>query len=174
MRASGAFALPFAMPILLLASCADEVSPEEQERLDAEAVEMVENANSMEPPLEEIAPDILTEADMADFDIEGARCIFMPGTNAGPRLVTRSLDAFIKLDGDVQRLAADSGSLELAEGTRTLYNGRAYVVRLEMAEGEGRIDIRDAWDRVVYSGSGPVDCLAGEQAPDNPDAPASL
>lgn len=170
MRASGAFVLAF----LLLAACADQTSPEDQERLDAEAVEMVENANSMEPPLEEIAPDILSDEDMADFDIEGARCIFMPGTNSGARLVTRSLDAFIKLDGDVQRLAADSGSLELEQGTRTLYNGRAYVVRLEMADGEGRIDIRDAWDRVVYSGSGPVDCLAGERAPDNPDAPASL
>lgn len=168
-RAIAAFTLPLA-----LIACADEVSPEDQARMDEAAVAMVESANAMEPPLKEIAPDILTEADMTEYAIEGARCIFMPGTNSGPRLVTRSLDAFIKIDGDVQRLAADAGSLELAEGTRTIYNGIAYVVRLEIADGEGRIAIRDAYDRLVYSGDGPVTCEAGERAPDNPDAPASL
>lgn len=159
---------------VLLAACADEVSPEEQARMDAEAVAMVESANDMEPPVEEFAPDILTDEDMAENAIDGARCVYMPGTNAGPRLITRSLDAFLKVDGEVQRLAADAGSLELAEGTRTIYNGRAYVVRLEMAEGDGHIAIHDAYDRLVYSGDGPVTCLAGERAPDNPDAPASL
>ncbi|MEO5706973.1 MAG: hypothetical protein ABIT10_10395 [Alteraurantiacibacter sp.] len=168
-RAFAALVVP-----LVLVACSDEVAPEDQERRDAEAVAMVESANAMEPPLEEIAPDILTDADMAEHNIAGARCIYMPGTNGGPRLITRSLDAFIKLDGEVQRLAADAGSLELAEGTRTIYNGRAYVVRLEMADGEGRIAVSDAYDRLVYAGDGPVSCMAGERAPDNPDAPASL
>ncbi len=159
----------FALPLVTgLSACGEQVTPEEQAQIDEEAVEMVRNANDADPPLEEIALDIITPADVVDFDIEGARCVYMPGTNSGPRLITRSLDAFIKLDGDVQRLAADSGSLELAQGTRTLYNGRAYVVRLEITAGEGSITIRDAYDRVVYAGSGPVDCVGGERAPDNP------
>jgi hypothetical protein len=169
MRAIVALALTF-----VLSACGDQVTSEEQERIDAEAVAMVESANEMEPPLDEFTPDILTAEDIAANAIAGAHCVFMPGTNSGPRLITRSLDAFLKIDGEVLRLAADAGSLELAEGTRTTYNGRAHVVRLQMEDGEGHIAIHDAYDRLVYSGDGPVTCIAGERAPDNPAAPPSL
>lgn len=157
---------------VLLASCADEPTPEEQKLIDDAAVAAVEQANAQVPPVEEVRPEIITDADVAEAGIEGEHCTFMPGTNSGPRLIARPLDAFIKLDGEVLRLAADAGSLELAGGTRVIYNGRAIVVRLAMQEGEGTVTILDPHHREVYSGTGTVACVAGPRAPENPEQAA--
>lgn len=154
--------------LVLLAACAEQPTPEEQQRIDDAAVAAVEAANDQPPPVEDLAPEIISQADMVAAGIEGAHCTFMPGTNSSPRLIARSLDAFIKLDGDMVRLAADSGSLELAGGTRTIYNGRALVVRLAMKEEEGTITILDPYGREVFVGSGTVACVDGAVAPDNP------
>lgn len=163
-------ARPFALlALVLLASCADEPTPEEQRLIDDAAVAAVEQANARVPPVEEVRPQIITDADVAEAAIEGAHCTFMPGTNSGPRLIARPRDAFIKLDGEVLRLAADAGSLELAGGTRTIYNGRAIEVRLAMHEGEGTVTILDPYHREVYAGSGTVACVAGPRAPENPE-----
>lgn len=155
--------------VLLLAACAQAPTPEEQQLIDDAAVAAVEQANAQMPPVEELRPEIISEADVAKAGIEGARCTFMPGTNSGPRLIARPLDAFIKLDGDMLRLAADSGSLELAGGFRTIYNGRAVVVRLARQGDEGTITVLDPYGREVYVGSGTVACADGGVAPDNPE-----
>ncbi len=162
-------ALPLLGLTLLLAGCADEPSAEEQQRIDDAKVAAVEAANSMPPPLEELRPEIITDEDIARVGIEGAHCTYMPGVNSSPRLIVRPLDGYLKLDGDMVRLAADSGSLELAGGTRTIYNGRAMVVRLTMSETEGSVTIEDAYGREVYAVTGTVSCVEGGQAPDNPE-----
>lgn len=156
------------LALALLSACSNEPSPEEQARADAAAVAMVERANDVPPPLEQIDPQILTQRDVAEHTIEGARCTYMPGTNGSPRLITRSLDAFLKLDGEVIRLAADSGSMELAQGTRRQYNGRQFTVLLDIEGGEGEITIRDPYEREIFAASGPVICVDGARAPDNP------
>lgn len=160
------------LPILLaLCSCGDDLSPEEQELEDARALEAVERANAQEPPLEEVVPETILFPDIEQNDLFGAACSYAPGTSLGVRVIARQADAFMKIDGEIVRFAADPGARELPLGTRSLYNGREYSLRLEIAgEGvesvpehettsyEGTIHLRDRWDRIVYTGTGTADC----------------
>lgn len=157
------------LSVVVLSACADAPTPEEQKLIDDAAVAAVEEANAQVPPIEGLRPEIISDADVAEAGIEGARCIYMPGTNSGPRLIARKLDAFIKLDGEMVRLAADTGSLELAGGTRTTYNGRAMVVRLALEGDQGTITIDDPYGREVYAVAGSVTCVGGGEPPDNPE-----
>ncbi len=167
-----AFALlPALLPLLLLGACAEGVSPEEEDLRDAEALAAVERANAIEPPLREVVPETILYPDIERHDLFGAACAYAPGTSLGARVIARQADAFMKIDGEIVRFAADPGSRELPLQTRSLYNGREYSLRLEI-EGEGApaagggegtgyagtIHLRDQWDRVVYSGSGTVSC----------------
>ena len=154
-----------------LSACGEQISPEEQERLDAEAVAAVKRANSAIPPLEEVVPEPILYPDIERHDLYGLACAYAPGTSLATRVVTRAADAFVKVEGEMLRFAADPGSRELPAQTRTLYNGREYSLRLEIegegtpvAEGSGAtrysgtVHLRDRWDRTVYTGTGTVDC----------------
>jgi len=158
--------LPQLLLPLLLSACADEPSPDETARANAAASQRVEEINQMAPPLEELAPDLITADDIEAAAMQGPGCRFMPGTNHGLRVIAREGDAFIKLNGTVERMAADSGSPALSDGVRTVYNGRAHTMLLAIAEGEegtaeGAITLRDAWGRVTYAGTGAVECGTG-------------
>ena len=69
-------------------------------------------------------------------------------------------------EGEVLRFAADPGARELPLRTRSLYNGREYSLRLQIAGGgeqaeadyTGQVTLRDSHGRVVYEGEGPVQC----------------
>lgn len=154
---------------LALAGCGDEISPEEQKMRDDQAIAMVERSNAIMPPLEEVVPDTIADADLDRHDLDGTGCSYAPGTSLGVRVVARTADAFMKVDGEVMRFAADPGSRELLAGTRSLYNGRTHSLRLEIADQtdlaedkaaqlEGAITLRDRWERVVYTGTGLVSC----------------
>ena len=154
-------------PLALLGACADELSPDEQARADAAVAERVAAVNAMAPPLEDLAPELITGEDTTVHAMGGAGCRFMPGTNHGLRVVAREADAFIKLGGEVERMAADPGSPALTGTTRTIYTGRAHRMELAVAKGpdggqEGTITLRDAWNRVTYSGTGEVVCSIAE------------
>lgn len=156
----------------LLAACADELSPSEQEAENEAMAERVREANDIAPPLVEVVPDPLLYDDIEANDLYGLTCAYAPGTSMGARVIAREVDAFVKIDGEVIRLAADPGSRELPAATRSLYNGREYSLRLEIAENttdeetteavfyEGTVRLRDRWDRVVYQGTGVVNCGA--------------
>ncbi|MEL1250327.1 hypothetical protein [Aurantiacibacter gilvus] len=158
----------------LLAACGDERTPAERAAEDEALAERVREANDLAPPMVEIVPDPLLYDDIEANDLYGLACSYAPGTSMGARVIAREVDAFVKIDGDVIRLAADPGSRELPAATRSLYNGREYSLRLEIAEkgtGEETIDggavfyegtvwLRDRWDRVVYQGTGVVNCGA--------------
>src|SRR3989337_564613 len=107
--------------LLLLAGCGDELTPEELAQADARDVALVEAANKVEPPLKEITPEPILLPDIERFDLYGAACNYAPGTSLGTRVVAREADAFMKIDGEVVRLAADPGSRELPMRSRTLY-----------------------------------------------------
>lgn len=162
--------------VLACAACGSDVLPDEQDLLDEQAVAMVEQANAVEPPLEAVVPEPILYPDIETHDIYGASCAYAPGTSLGARVIARQADAYIKLDGEIIRFAADPGARELAYGTRSLYNGREYSLRLqidgegkvsgpdgeasEVLEYEGTISLRDRWDRVIYTGTGSVQCGA--------------
>lgn len=154
-----------------LVSCGDELSESEQEERDAAIVERVREANDMAPPLVEVVPEPILYPDMEANDLFGLACSYAPGTSMGARVIAREADAFVKLDGEVLRFAADPGSRELPASTRSFYNGREYSLRLDISDKatdeetnpafyEGTVWLRDRWDRVVYQGTGAVDCGA--------------
>jgi hypothetical protein len=158
----------------ILASCGVELSEAEQAELDRAVVERVREANDFAPPLVEVVPEPILYPDIEANDLFGLACSSAPGTSMGAREIARETDAFVKLDGEVIRFAADPGSRELPANTHLLYNGREYSLRLEIEDKqageqvgdggavlyEGTAWLRDRWDRVIYQGTGAVDCGA--------------
>ena len=156
-----------------LASCGDELSEAERAERDRAVVERVREVNEAAPPLVEVVPEPILYPDMEAHDLFGLACSYAPGTSMGARVIAREADAFVKLDGDVIRFAADPGSRELPAKSRSLYNGREYSLRLDIIEKEaeaetetgvasfeGTVWLRDRWDRVIYQGTGAVNCGA--------------
>lgn len=158
-----------ALAVLLLAGCGDNLTPAEQALQDERDIAMVQRANNSMPPLKEITPEPILYPDIERNDLFGAVCSYAPGTSLGIRAIAREADAFVKIDGEIVRMAADPGARELPLRTRSLYNGREYSLRLQiLGEGEqaeaetidytGQVTLRDAYGRVVYEGEGPVQC----------------
>ncbi len=160
-----------AVCVLALACCAcgETLTREEQEQRDREAVALVEQANGVEPAVSQLVDETILYPDMERHDIYGASCAYAPGTSLGVRVIARQADAYMKINGEMIRFAADPGARELAYGTRSLYIGRDYSLRLEIAgegvqtgeevmEYDGTISLRDRYDRVIYSGTGSAQC----------------
>jgi len=157
------------LPLALLAGCDTGPSEDEQAAADARDVAMVEAANDVKPPLKEVTPDPIMLSDIEQFDLFGEACNYAPGTSFGTRVIARASDAFLKVDGEVVRLAADPGSRELPVHSRTLYSGKEYSLRLalsgdgsntptEPGKYEGSVTLRDQYGRVVYEGTGYAEC----------------
>jgi hypothetical protein len=82
----------------------------------------------------------------------------------------------MKIDGKIERFAADPGARELSAHTRSVYNSKDYSVVLALREAsaepgeepaqkprgersyEGSVTLRDAHGRVVYEGIGLAQC----------------
>jgi hypothetical protein len=168
-------ALALLLLLLLLPGCDEpEPTPEELAAKAERDVAMVEAANAAAPPLRSAAPEPISPADMEQHDMYGPACTYAPGTSLGARVIAREGDAFLKLEGEVMRLAADPGSRELPASSRSRYDGREFSLRLtvegegglagegtELSSYQGSIDLRDIWGRSVYTGSGLVQCGTG-------------
>ena len=156
-----------------LSACSGEVPAGEREAQDAAIAESVREANEAGPPLEEVVPETIALSDMEANDLLGLGCAYTPGTSMGVRVIARETDAYMMIEGELARFAADPGSRELPAKSRTLYNGREYSLRLAIDGGDGESDdegegagdegtiwLYDRLDRLVYTGSGAVDCGA--------------
>jgi hypothetical protein len=158
-----------AIAVLLLAGCGREVTPEEQALQDERDIAQVEKANDAMGPLKPITPEPILYQDIERYDLFGEACNYAPGTSLGARVVAREADAFMKIDGEIVRFAADPGSRELPQRTRSLYAARSYSLRLQLdgegeqsAEGtldyEGSVTVFDSHGRVIYEGTGIAQC----------------
>ena len=154
---------------LSISGCAEEVSDAERAAENAQIAERVREANDKPPPPIDVTPDPIGYPDMEANDLLGAACAYAPGTSMGARVIARETDAYMKIDGEMIRFAADPGSRELPAKTRSLYNAREYSLRLEVSDGnadgggeaeyyEGSVFLRDRWSRVVYQGTGATNC----------------
>ncbi len=154
---------------LALASCGEALSEGEQAAENAAMADQVREANQAGTPIEEVVPETISYPDMEANDLLGLACAYAPGTSLAVRVIAREADAYMKIDGEMVRFAADPGSRELPANTRTLYNGREYSLRLAieevLAEGEienttyeGTMWLYDRQDRVVYTGTGTANC----------------
>lgn len=158
-----------AIAAFLMAGCGDEMTPEEQKLADERDIALVEQANEAMPPLRQVIPEPILYPDIERYDLHGEACSYAPGTSLGTRVFAREADAFMKIEGEMQRFAADSGSRELPQHTRSLYNGREYSLRLRIeGEGEpaggprtnyeGTVTLFDRHGRVIYEGTGLAQC----------------
>jgi len=159
--------------LLACSACESEPTPEESAAKAERDIAMVEAANDARPPLRLVTPDPILYPDIEQHDLHGQACNYAPGTSLGTRVIAREADAYVKIDGDMVRLAADPGSRELPAGSRSLYDGREFSLLLTV-EGEGQpapnnaavneyqgtMSLRDRWGRVVYDGAGLVQCAA--------------
>lgn len=161
--------LPVSCVVLLLCACGDGMTPEERALHDDRMVAMVERANEAAPPLREVTPEPILYPDIERHDLYGVSCSYAPGTSLGARVIAREADAFMKIDGQMLRFAADPGARALPLGTRSLYTGRQFTLRLQIidetaqspgskADYEGIIQLRDPHGRIVYEGSGLAQC----------------
>jgi len=162
---------------LLLTGCGDDVAPEDRAAADERDVAMVEAANKAAPPLRQVTPEPILLPDIERYDLLGEACSYAPGTSLGARVISREADAFMKIDGEIERFSADTGSRELPMHTRSVYNSGDYSLVLALKEDgieasaqgegeprservnlEGTVTLRDAYDRVVYEGTGLAQC----------------
>jgi hypothetical protein len=169
--------------VLLLSGCGDDLSPEEQAQADERDVAMVEEANRAMPPLQPVTPEPILLPDIERYDLLGQACSYAPGTSLGARVIAREADAFMKIEGEIERFAADRGARELPSRTRSVYHSKNYSLRLDLREAaaeagdeteadaavaagpspvadnyEGSITLRDAHGRIVYEGTGLAQC----------------
>jgi len=153
----------------MLTSCGDELSPQQRAREDAMAVAMVEKANrgSAMP----IMPEPILYPDIEKYEIFGTSCAFAPeGGGLAAVAIAMREDGFMKIDGDMLRFSADSGSKALPYDLRSQYDGRKYTFELKLEDGPGRptaaesvnydghLTVRDELERVVYDKAGIVQC----------------
>lgn len=160
-----------AVILLLAALSACEKNAEQRKAEDAAAIAVVNAAQNRLPPLKMVTPEPLQEADLARIDASGPGCLFgnADGT-APPLLMMVGSFGWIKIEGEVIRLAGDSGSAATPARTWSHYSGKAFTLRIEpidaaaAATGDpGRsypanLVVRDAYDRVVYRVAGLQDC----------------
>jgi hypothetical protein len=160
--------LVLATAALMLHGC-DEPSPEEQALANERDIALVEEANSAMPPLRLVTPEPILLPDIERYDLLGEMCSYAPGTSFGVRVIAREADAFMKIDGEIERFAADPGARELPMHTRSVYNAKDFSLVLALRESavedndaradyEGSVTLRDAHGRVVFEGSGLAQC----------------
>ena len=162
---------------LLLAGCGDESNADERKMADERDIAMVEQANKAMPPLHMVSPEPILLPDIERYDLLGETCNYAPGTSLGARAIAREADAFMKIDGKIERFAADPGARELPMHTRSVYNSKDFSLVLALREAsaepadesakpagttpgnyEGSVTLRDSYGRVVYEGNGLAQC----------------
>lgn len=163
------------LPILLAACGEPELTPEQQAAADERAIAAVKAAQI--PPPAPVTPEPILFADIERYDLFGAGCDFLPAgvpaespAGKGALMLASESGAYIKVEGDLRRLAPDAGSLELPLGTRARYDGEEFSITLDIASEEGepigvetiafpaRLVLRNSRDQTVYAETGVAQC----------------
>lgn len=157
--------------LLLPALAACGQSAEEKRAADDADVAAVKAAQKRMPPLAPIRPEVLLEEDVARIDAAGPGCILRMGEGLSPPvLITIGSFGWLKLDGEIVKVAGDSGSERGPAQTWTHYTGKQATLRIGFEDGEvqptgasaeGRaasLTVRDSYDRVIYRGHGIQTC----------------
>lgn len=159
------------VPSLLLALAACGQSAEQRKAADEADVEAVKAAQNRLPPLEPAQPEPLMQEDIARIDASGPGCMVRLGEGLAPPIfVTVGSFGWVKLDGEMIKVAGDTGSEHGPADTWTRYTGKQATLRLEyrsgdvsqagLAERSNRVTVtmRDPYDRVIYRGQGVQTC----------------
>ncbi|GGC20225.1 hypothetical protein GCM10011371_04910 [Novosphingobium marinum] len=157
------------LPAFMLSAC-DAQSPDE-EGMDTRAIAQVEAAQDPVPPVEIVRLVPITFEDIEQSEAFGASCAFTASSQEPPVVIAMAEAAWLKPDGLMIQFSADTGSEELPYGARAHYDGREMSLDLQLSgEGErsgdettdysGRVTLRDAHGRLVYTAAGTVQCGA--------------
>ena len=158
--------------LIVLSGCDRSISPEEQKRKDAADVAAVEAIQKVAPPIKPIILQRITLEEINAKNLSGAGCSFSISSPAEPLVLALVGRALIKVDDSIVMLISDNGGTKLEMGAWEHYLGKQYTLTLKRVPGNGQpageesvryageLTVRDAWDRVVYSSQGVLDCGA--------------
>ena len=158
--------------VVLLSGCDKSLSPAEQKRKDAADVAAVEAIQKVAPPIKPINLQRITLEEITAKNLSGAGCSFSITSPAEPLVLALVGRALIKVDDTVVMLISDNGGAKLEMGAWEHYLGKQYTLTLKRVPGDGQpaseesvryagaVTVRDAWDRVIYSSQGILDCGA--------------
>ena len=154
---------------LVLISCGEDISPDEQRALDENDIATVEALQT--PPPQPIVPQPITYPDIEKHDLFGAGCNFAPdGGGLGAIVLAQPEIGYMKIDNSIERFAPDVGSASMPLGTFAKYDGTAHSFRLSFREEEGeqsgmetvdfkaQLVVRNSSDAVVYEADGIAQC----------------
>ncbi|MFM5918156.1 MAG: hypothetical protein ACKOOL_11580 [Novosphingobium sp.] len=157
--------------LALIGGCSRAPSAEEQKRRDAQDVAAVEAIQKIPPPLKQLQLQTISADEITAKNLGGEGCSFGPDS-AHPLALALVGRAMIKVDDHIELFLSDSGGTKLAAGAWEHYVGKEYTLTVKRIEGKampkaalstefpGELTVRDAWDRVVYSGQGTLNCGA--------------
>ncbi|MFM5895855.1 MAG: hypothetical protein ACKOQM_15690 [Novosphingobium sp.] len=163
--------LGLAVALFLLGGCGKGVPTEEQKRRDAADVAAVEAIQKIPPPIKLLQLQPITADEIAAKNLGGEGCSFGPDS-AHPIALALVGRAMVKTDDQIDLLLSDSGGTKLASGAWEHYVGKEYTLTVKRAGGKatasvaastefpGELTVRDAWDRIIYSGLGTLNCGA--------------
>ena len=160
------------LSLLLLAGCGSEMSEAEKKAQEEADVAFVEGLQAKDPPPKPILPQAIRYPDIEAYKLFGANCAFAPGGSIGAIVIAMDETAWMKLDDEMVRLAADKGGEKLPIGTWRHYDGKEYSLELEVQRAAatsqasqtvnypGELEVRDAYGQLVYGAKGTVQCGA--------------
>ena len=155
-----------------LSGCGPTEPSAEQKRKDAADVASVEAMQKVAPPIKPITLQPITLAEIEAKNLSGAGCSFSTSSPAEPLALALVGRALIKLDDHIIMLVSDNGGAKLEAGAWEHYMGKEFTLTLKRVPGEGKpgialskqyageLVVRDAWDRIVYSAQGSLNCGA--------------
>lgn len=160
-----------AASLALLAACGGEPDPTAAEKVARDNAKITAVQEAQDIPPEPITLQPIAYPEIEKHDLFGASCAFAPkGGGLGALVLAMERGAFIRVYGEVMRLAPDPGSPELPLGARGKYDGKEFSLILDIAAEEGEQDgietvnfpaqlsVRNGRGQVVYAASGIAQC----------------
>lgn len=160
------------LPVALLAGCGSGMTEEERKAKEEADVAFVQGLQAKDPPPKPIEPQTIRYPDIEEYNLFGANCAFAPADSLGAVVIAMDDDAWMKVDDEMIRLAADTGGAKLPMGTWKHYDGKEYALDIDIGQASaspaasgtatypGSLEVRDAFGQLVYGAKGTVQCGA--------------
>jgi len=143
--------------LFVLAACGDA---EPKHKLTArEASKIVKQVNDATLAIQ---PQPILEQEIERLRFRSAGCVFSPGAGGHGAMALAMKEAgYMKVENELVRFAADSGSPEIRPGVRSRYFGTTNWFRLSFTDGDeggAHIIVGDHADHIVFDAEGKVWC----------------
>ena len=160
---------PITVLVLLALTACNRSDPQPKASQDARDIAMVAKAQRQRPPVQPIAPEPVSFADLIAPGISiripaeargwrsGKGCHFLAGEQSV--LVAAADFALMRVGGALELFASDHGSPTLPGGAHRDYTSGIHTLQLISGEGGGdALTVRDRFGRPVYTATGSLRC----------------